>query len=678
MAKSKKRQSSRQPSYQPSPRLLAALQQADRFIAKHQYEEAGALLTPLVEQHPRSRPLLMALLEIHQGLQQWHTFAYYCEQLLPLERGADRADTLNNLIFAYTQLAYPALVWQTAQELVRQYPDHREVENYKRLIQTTEVFLQEQATGLPISVALSPNEEMEVLILYDRVRFYTESDQAEKAIAAAEALLAMTPDFIPVLNNLSLAHFTAGHTDQAISVAQRVLALAPDNYHALSNLTRYTFLTAQFDAAHAYAARLQQLTNDYSDLELKQAEALAFLGDDEGVRDAYRRAKKRTADLSPFLLHLAAVAYYRLGDEQKAWRLWQEAVKQQPPLSLAQENLADQRRPVGERDAPWYWSMFYWFPGSFNRSLKQIISDPIKVKNETALQKAFSGLLDNHPFLTELFPHILERSDRMTRQMVITLIRIVKRPELVNILVDFALGRYGPDDLRMDAIQFVSDKYPELLPEDRRVTMWIKGKQRELLLMGWKIDGEAEVPTNVPDDVWNKHLEATELLQAGQLDKAKSLLQEVIAAAPDFPAAYNHLTLVYQMEGRNDEAREMARDVYARFPDYLFARVAMTHILVEERRLEEAKAMLDPLLRRRRFHFSEFRAVAQGQMAIALAEGSQEGARQWLNMWSQIEPDHPDLAQWRLRIEGRDKALKSLPGLPGFFGRRRGGRPGLP
>ncbi|MEW5987271.1 MAG: tetratricopeptide repeat protein [Chloroflexota bacterium] len=230
----------------------------------------------------------------------------------------------------------------------------------------------------------------------------------------------------------------------------------------------------------------------------------------------------------------------------------------------------------------------------------------------------------------------------------------------------------------MDAIQFVNQEYPEWLPEDRRVMMWIKGKPTELFLLGWEVNGEPEVPMNVPEDVWDKHTRATELLQEGQLETAKTMLREVIAAVPDFPAAYNHLTLAYQMEGRDEEARAMVKDLYARFPDYLFARVAMAQLLTQEKRVEEARTILDPLLRRRRFHFSEFRAVAQAQMAIALAEGSQEGARHWLDMWAEVEPDHPGILQWRLRIEGPDRMLKSLKELTGRFGRQKGDRRGLP
>ncbi|NIP32656.1 hypothetical protein GWO25_02010, partial [Candidatus Saccharibacteria bacterium] len=67
------------------------------------------------------------------------------------------------------------------------------------------------------------------------------------------------------------------------------------------------------------------------------------------------------------ILHLAATAFYRLGNEKKAWKLWQQAVKISPSFELAQESLAEQSLPIGERDVPWYWSFGYWFPQDFGQ-----------------------------------------------------------------------------------------------------------------------------------------------------------------------------------------------------------------------------------------------------------------------------------------------------------------------
>ena len=50
----------------------------------------------------------------------------------------------------------------------------------------------------------------------------------------------------------------------------------------------------------------------------------------------------RTSSLTkPLLLHLAAVAFYRTGDEKIAWKLWREILQQAPGFDLARESLPD-------------------------------------------------------------------------------------------------------------------------------------------------------------------------------------------------------------------------------------------------------------------------------------------------------------------------------------------------
>ena len=99
-----------------------------------------------------------------------------------------------------------------------------------------------------------------------------------------------------------------------------------------------------------------------------------------------------------------------------------------------------------------------------------------------------------------------------------------------------------------------------------------------------------------------------------------------------------------------DEAEALLRQIHERFPDYFFARTGMAKLHIVAGRLDEAKALLDPLMQRRRFHLSEFAAFASAEIDYWLAKGSPEGARQWYDMWKQMDPDHPILAVYRSRV----------------------------
>jgi tetratricopeptide (TPR) repeat protein len=289
----------------------------------------------------------------------------------------------------------------------------------------------------------------------------------------------------------------------------------------------------------------------------------------------------------------------------------------------------------------------------------------VRGRSSRAITSAARKLLEDYPYVTQLFPHMLERGDHQARKFVINFTGMVETPGSAAALLEFALGQYGSDDLRMEALQLISQEHPERLPEDRKVAIWQHGRRTEIILMDFEIYEEPEPPTDLPDDVIDKFEEAHDLLMDDEPEEAERLLKEVIAAAPDFSSAYNQLAVVYEMQGRREEAQTLVEETHARFPDYLFARVALARMYVLDKRIEEAKELVLPLLQHDRLHVSEFRALAQAQMEIALAEGQKEGARTWLNMWAEVEDDHPDLQKWELRIEGQESMVRRLAKLLG-------------
>lgn len=638
----------------PSRKLKQRLDAARELFEEGAGDEALRELAQLADEYPRSKPILYELLFVCYEMEDWRSLARYSERLLPMEKGRDRAITLNNLVGAYSRLFYPALAWQRARELVKRHPQFPGRDQIEAFADNAEEFLRGEAARLMPESDLAPVEKLKVLVQHDRVHFYTESGQPQQAIEAAEAVLDRVPNLVPVLNNLSLAHFTGGDPQEAIAVAERALAQAPENVHALANLTRFCFLTARFDEAEQYASRLKELDDGEPGLELKRAEALSYLGDDEGVRDAYQRVKEGSDNLPLLLLHLGAVAHFRLGNEKTAWRLWRKAVRQDPAITLAKENLADRDAPAGKRNAPWYWTLPYWMSGDFSRELRTMAEriDRAEEQSDESIENPARSLLEHNPALIQLFPHILERGDGWARQSVVNVIRIAEMPELWPVLYEFAMGRHGTDDLRLEVAHFLRDEHSEMLPPDGKVTMWVQGEQRDLRLMGFEVHDEPEPPDDVPDDVLEKSEEAYDLLVEGEAEETEPLLEEIIAAAPNYAAPYNHLAVAYEQQGRHEEARTLAEETYARFPDYLFARVKMARYAITDGRIEEAEALLAPIVRRDRLHISEFRALADAQIALAMAQGNEEAARSWLEMWAEMDEDHPGVAYWRSRLEG--------------------------
>src|SRR5207245_305894 len=153
----------------------------------------------------------------------------------------------------------------------------------------------------------------------------------------------------------------------------RVLAFDPDNFHALANRTHYLCVTGRLDDARRCAERLKAVQSTALDVWIKKAEALSYLGDDEGVLAAFKGAEQTGHQEPPrddaLLYHLAAVAALRLGREGQARQHWQHALKLAPGMELAAANLVDSRQPVGKRHAPWAFSFHQWVPHAMIREL---------------------------------------------------------------------------------------------------------------------------------------------------------------------------------------------------------------------------------------------------------------------------------------------------------------------
>ena len=173
MAKRKKRKGVKRSPKRPSTKLMGELASAMELYEEGDPVAARQQLLQLARKHPRSKPILLTLLEVSEEMQDWNTYAYYSEQLLPFERGQDRAETLNNLVYAYTQLLYPALAWKYAKELMTEYPDIQHIKQVRSFVEMTEpILLQEVGEIMPATV-FTQDEMVELMVLNDRVRYWS-------------------------------------------------------------------------------------------------------------------------------------------------------------------------------------------------------------------------------------------------------------------------------------------------------------------------------------------------------------------------------------------------------------------------------------------------------------------------------------------------------------------------
>jgi tetratricopeptide (TPR) repeat protein len=645
MAK-KKRGPGRQRSRTLPGKLANQLGEVGELLRRQRWVEARDRLEALDKRFPNQRDVVFGLVEVYQRLQDFRQLEVACERLSKLM--PNDAEVALALGKAHLRNYHPALAWRAFQRVRDRWPNRPEGEEARQLVADLE-------TKLPAifqEFGLTGDDSLEVAALHEEVQVLLELGRFPQARQVADQILSRRPNFVAALNNMSLAYFHEGLYDQAVATAQRVLAIEPDNFQALGNLTRFYCLSGRVEEARAWAARLKAVKTEASDVWIKRAEALSYLGDDQGVLDAFHGAEqaglKEANPNQAYLYHLAAVAAYRLGRENEAHRYWKKTLKLLPGFSLAQANLDDLRQPVGQRHAPWPYSFGNWVRRQAIEDLGAYLQPAARRRSDASVTQATRQYLQGHPELVPLVPMLLDRGDPQGREFAFRLALIAETPELQAALKDFALGQRGPDKLRLEAANVLSQA--GLLPSGP-VRLWLEGEWREMLLMGFELHGEPVQAHSAR--VQELARQGFDALYREDGVAAERLLQQALQLEPESPDLLNNLANAYMLQDRIDEGEALNRDIHRRFPDYLFGRTQMARQAIRDGKPKEAKALLEPLHARRRLHFSEFAALCVAHIEMLLAEGNREGARTWLDLLERGYPTYPQLAAVRRQVEHR-------------------------
>jgi len=635
-----------------SAKLVDALEEADSLMQRGRLDEAIDILESADRRYPNRPEVLTQLMNAYHDVEEMVGYMSVAERLSRLR--PNDPDLTLALAGAYAANLLPALALHTCRRILNRWPDHAHADEVRKMAADLESLLRAEQGKLDV-----PGEEgLELLTMHDTVRLYLAQGRYREARQAAEGLLRRHPNFAPALNNMSQAYYAEGRLDQAISTTQRVLAFEPENVHALSNLTRYLCLSGHPDEARQWAERLKVSAAQAADVWLKKMEALTILGDDQGVLDVFHRAEQAGAlqspNADPTLYHLAAVAALRLAREGDAREYWKRALKLSTDFELARDNLNDLRKATRERHAPWAFGTGNWLTQQAIQDLIVHIEPASRRADDDAVTQAARRYLRKHPEMNGLAPVLLDRGDPDARGFALRLALMAETPEMLAVLQDFALGQRGPDEMRFQAAQAAA-KAGLLPPGPTR--LWLDGEWRELLLLGFEIHGEPLTQHRPPVEQWA--LDAMQALRDGDFIEAERLLKQALEIEPDQPDLLNNLAAAYDRQGRTLESRALLRQIHEQHPDYLFARMGLARLHVQNGQLAEARALLEPLWTKKRWHFSEYASFCGAQIELLLAEGNREAALSWLDMWADVNPDHPDLHRYR-DLLGRTGRLRNL------------------
>lgn len=639
----KKRKSRKNPR-PPAPPIMPQLSEARMRLRTGRYEEADAILAPLDRRYPNRPEILelriQALSRSGQTTEEIEVAERYAQLL------AHDPDPQLFLADLYVVTGRPALAYQTFRAFLSRWPDHEES---TRARDTVEDMLDPIVRQMWTDQGLEEEEGLELVVMHERLQVETDRFHFEEAKAIGVDLLGRWPRFVPAWNNLSDVYLRQADYNAAIDADRRALEIDPQNAHARSNLTRHLFLAGRFDEADDSVDQLDLITPDNPERALKFVEALAVMGDDEGVRAAATTARS-LGSMEPqrmaLLEHLDAVAAFRLGLEEEALRRWENALRFSPGFFLAEDNLKDLRRPISKRHAPWPFSLEHWIPSDTIQEFRQRLERVSKRRpTDEDASREIRRILDEHPEMVAMIGPLLDRGPPAGREWALRMALHLRTPAILDILHEYGLSQRGPDALRQQALQGVKDA-GRLPPGATR--MWSNGEWTEIILWGWEI---VDYPTQEANPATAEQmLQAHLFMNERRAAEAEQILREVVTIDPASAAARNNLAQALRLQGKTEEADAIVDHLYAEQPDYLFAAVLVASRLIRAGHIEEAETIVMPLIERPRFHHSEFAALAQVQIDLCLARGHINGAQSWLAMWENVYADHPNLAVYRRRI----------------------------
>jgi len=164
-------------------------------------------------------------------------------------------------------------------------------------------------------------------------------------------------------------------------------------------------------------------------------------------------------------------------------------------------------------------------------------------------------------------------------------------------------------------------------------TLMRQGKRNEAAQINQQILKEA------PDDPDAKGLEATFLLDKGDVTQALAELQAVVTRAPDNPVAHYNLGRAHAAHGDWEQARQQFQKAIELRPDYLMARMALAQLEVTRGEFDAALKTAQEILAIDRNNVNA-RLI---ESAALMGQKKFGDSRQLLDSMLKVNPNSPDV-----------------------------------
>ena len=617
-------------------------------------------------QDTESVPVLTELLQLHVSLENWHRGLELLESI-PEDTARENAELCLSRMQIYLQAetGFPFLALRALREFQARFPEHpaaaTERARSARLARICEDVQAEIRAQNPLP--LHGDAALRFLEQHEALRVHLATGSWARALAVADQMAVAVPEWPPLHNNRSLALGMLGRNADALSAAERALAASPQNAFARRQQITQLFLLGRPDEAAQAAA--QALRDDAPETagpgarlsaRVLLAQTLALLGDDAGILTLQEReAAADTRAAGPPVAHaellwLAGNAALRRGRPDAARTLFRQA---QTRLNAARNetedaehirarvvaSLADLSRPDGTRHGPAYLDLSL-FPERDTLVALTRGQEPAVERERTR------RFVAERPAVRAILAALLDRGDGPARSFAITLARMTEHPALLAALRDFVLGPHGPDAQRLEQLGLLRETGTLVEPY---VRTWMKGAPTELWSFVFEVTDEPQhTHPPVVQDLADRAIAAT---RASRLDEAEQALLDARALAPDAPDLINNLIAVYELTERQREADALFSTLRERFPDYTFGLLQEADRHVRRGEPEDALALLRPILKKQRLHFTELAALCKVQVHALIELEKPAEARMWIDVLAEHTPTDPAVQALREMVD---------------------------
>jgi len=452
----------------------------------------------------------------------------------------------------------------------------------------------------------------------------------DQALAALEGF-----DNVMLLNNAALSCFHLGDVAGALQRFETSWQRNPRNVFALDQVVRLRLWTRGRDAAAELAEAVNAASPARPEDALGKVVALLVLSDWAGADAAWRESTDASfwssmadAEKSGRFDLAGGIAALRLGNWSDMSQRFAAAADDLPnfyqQLSQIERNAAHPE--LGEMPDIELFQINSWFTTIWFDRLKVITKQ--RGKDVEAQYDAHMRACDAH---ADYLRVVAELGGEAGRFVAVSILKsrakagdAVAKQHLLNLLT----APCGPDSVRSALHRDLVEA--GLMPAGGLVTMLLQGQVREIRHKDIQIHAEPS-PLDLPAEAHARIEQVSALTAQGKYEACVDILVDLIAGHPDVPLLYSNLAGIKEAMGHPESSVKALLEQALRIdPDYLFAKTGLARLIARQGDVERAKTMIEPLLGRDRYHYSEWRSILLTQLEMAKQLG-EAGLVQGLN-----------------------------------------------